>query len=188
MFRLSASVAGLLIVLTVAGGCAKKELLMPHSATAPYGVDFSGTWVIREEESASQVSINRAVSQTTGSGRRTSSRNRGGSSLVHVFLETGKRLKITQTTEGFFVSLDRSVVEEFRFGESRTISVGQIEAERVSGWDGAVYTVQTLDKKGMKLTDRFWLSDDKKVLLREITFRNRKKNDIVLMQFFDRAR
>ncbi len=104
-----------------------------------------------------------------------------------MFLETGKRLKITQTPEGFFVSLDRSVVEEFRFGESRTISVGQIEAERVSGWDGAVYTVQTLDKDGMKLTDRFWLSDDKKVLLREITFRNRNKNDIVLMQFFDKA-
>ena len=31
---------------------------------------------------------------------------------VHVFLETGRKLKITQTNDGLFVSFDRSVVEE----------------------------------------------------------------------------
>ncbi len=186
MFRATEKIAGLLVVLTIVGACATKEILYPHSATAPYGVDFSGTWVRRLDESASQASINRASSQASGSTKRSRSRHKGGASPVQVFLETGKRLKVIQTTEGFFVSLDRSVVEEFRFGESRTIHVGNIEADRVSGWDGAVYTVQTLDEKGTKLTDRFWLSDDGKVLLREITFRDRRMQEVVLMQFFDK--
>ena len=60
--------------------------------------------------------------------------------------ETGKSLKVTQTEHGFFVSLDRSVVEEFGFGENRIVTLGPIEAQRVSGWEGATYIVETLDE------------------------------------------
>jgi len=175
--------------LMALAACAATEpeiLLVPHSAVAPAGVDFSGTWVIREDESAGRRSINRALGQAGGLGKQSPSRQRNGKELVHVFLETGSTLKITQTQHGFFVSIDRSVVEEFRFGEKRMVNVGEIEGQRVSGWDGDVYTVQTLDKSGMKLIDRFWLSDDKEVLLREITFRGRKDEDASVMQFFDR--
>ena len=182
------------------GGCASKEILLPHSSVAPQGVDFSGTWHINEQESADRQSINRAVTQTDGvndssvggrpnqgSGQRgRASRNSGA--LVDVFLNTGDMLQIKQTPHGFFVSVDRSFVEEFRFGESRLISVGEIEVQRASGWDGPVYVVETLDKNGNKMTQRFWLSDDKKVLHREITFRGRKGETSSVIQFFRRTK
>ena len=119
------------------------------------------------------------------SGNSSSSRKR--SVLVHVFLETGESLKISQTSYAFFVSVDRSVVEEFRFGEHRSVNVGQIVGERVSGWDGPVYVVETKDKNGNKLIERFWLSDENSVLVREITFQGRKESTGTAMQFFDRT-
>ena len=67
------------------------------------------------------------------------------------------------------------------------INIGEIEAQRVSGWDGPVYMVQTLDQDGMKMIDRFWLDDDD-VLLREITFHGRKEETATVMQYFDRKR
>ncbi len=178
----------LLIVLSTIAACAGKEVLQPlaHGSVAPDGVDFSGTWVIREHESDGQRSINRAVSQVGGSKGRSSSKRKSTTGQVQVFLETGRLLKITQTADGFFVSIDRSIVEEFRFGENRMINVGEITAQRVSGWDGPVYMVQTLDEKGMMMIDRFWLGDSKDVLLREITFRGRNKNEATVMQYFDR--
>jgi hypothetical protein len=70
---------------------------------------------------------------------------------VYVFLETGAYLKVTQTAHALFVSFDRSVVEEFRFGESRIVSVGEVQAQRVTGWQGDSLTVETLDRNVMKL-------------------------------------
>jgi len=182
--------------------CGHNEVLTPFSATPPPGVDFSGTWDIREDDSASQRSIIRAIDETDGvkstspagrdsemrgKTRQSSRKGRSISGMAHVFLETGRRLKITQTQHGFFVSIDRSVVEEFRFGEQRIVSVGEIEAQRASGWEGDAYVVETLDKKGMKLIERFWLSEDKNTLNREITFRSRKRETATVTQFFDRA-
>jgi len=165
---------------------------VPRSAEPLEGVDFSGTWLLRDADSDDQRDIIRALRRAEGdkSGgkrprRTTSSRNK--SATAHVFLETGKLLKITQTPYGFFVSVDRSVVEEFRFGEHRDVNVGQIVAERVSGWDGPVYVVETRDKNGISLIERFWLSDDKTVLNREITFRGQKELIGTAMQFFDRT-
>lgn len=177
----------LMIVLTIVG-CAHREVLPPmsHGSVAPVGVDFSGTWVLRIDESDGQRSINRAVTQVGGYSNRASSKRKPGKGQVQVFLETGKLLKITQTIDGFFVSIDRSVVEEFRFGENRLINVGEIEAQRVSGWDGPVYMVQTLDKNGMRMVDRFWLSENENTLLREITFHGRNDESATVKQYFDR--
>jgi hypothetical protein len=178
----------LLIALSAIAGCAAKEVLqpLPNSSVAPDGVDFSGTWVMRDDESDGQRSINRAVSQVGGSSVNSSSKSGSKNGRVQVFLETGSQLKIIQTPDGFFVSLDRSVVEEFRFGENRIINIGEIEAQRVSGWDGPVYTVITLDSNGMKMIDRFWLGDNIDVLLREITFLGRNNEQATVNQFFDR--
>jgi len=158
-------------------GCATREVLEAHSAEPPGNVDFSGTWVIRGEDSADQRS--RRVQQDTRRDKR--------AGLVHVFLETGKTLQISQTPYGFFVSLDRSIVEEFRFGEVRTVSVGEIVGQRVSGWDGQIYVVETLDKNGMKLTERFSLNEGRDVLQREITFRSRKQVEETVVQQFDKV-
>ena len=181
----------LVVLLMTLAGCGSKEVLERRNGVAPDGVDFSGTWVIRENDSADQRSIRRAIIQTDGgkhteSKRRSASGRRKHSGLVDVFLETGRTLKITQTPYGFFVSVDRSVVEEFSFGEQRMVSVGNIVGQRVSGWDGSVYVVETLDKNGMKLTERFSVSEDKNVLQREITFRSRKKEEVTVVQRFDK--
>ena len=172
--------------------CATREPLVPHSAEPLEGVDFSGTWLLRDIDSADQRDVIRALrraegDKSGGTRSRKSASSRKRSALVHVFLETGSLLKIVQTPYAFFVSVDRSVVEEFRFGEHRSINVGQIVAERVSGWDGPVYVVETRDKNDIKLIERFWLSDDKSILNREITFLG--KNDLTgtAMQFFDKT-
>ena len=105
---------------------------------------------------------------------------------MHVFLETGNSLKVTQTPYALFISFDRAVVEEFRFGENRTVNVGEIEAQRVTGWDGSQLVVETLDKKGMKLTEQFQLLGAGDVLERRITFRNKKLEEQTIVQEFDR--
>ena len=181
--------ANLMLALTA---CATQEPLVPHSADPLEGVDFSGTWLLRDIDSDDQRDIIRALHRAEGDksgGKRSrkSANSRNRSALVHVFLETGKLLKIVQTPYAFFVSVDRSVVEEFRFGEHRSINVGQIVAERVSGWDGPVYVVETRDKNGIKLIERFWLSDDKSILNREITFLGKNELTGTATQFFDRT-
>ncbi len=107
--------------------------------------------------------------------------------LVYVFLETGTALKVTQTAHALFISFDRSVVEEFRFGESRLVSVGEVEAQRVTGWEGTQLVVETLDKNGIKLTERFHLTNGGATLQRQITFRSKKLEEETIVQEFDRA-
>ncbi len=153
---------------------------------------------MREIPPAERRRINDAIRKTDGvddralygrpsrsQGRRRSSSFKGG--LVYVFLETGSALKITQTSHALFISFDRSVVEEFRFGENRIISIGEIEAQRVTGWEGNQLVVETLDKNGMKMTEQFQLLDGGNTLERRITFRSRKLEEESIVQEFDRV-
>ena len=166
----------------------------------PAGTDLSGNWVMREVSPAERRRIMEAISKTDGVDdseffkRQPTPQNRSRSGsgsfkggLVYVFLETGTALKVTQTPHGLFISFDRSVVEEFRFGENRLISIGEIEAQRVTGWDGDQLVVETLDRNGMKLTERFQLTDNGNTLQRQITLRSKKLEEETIVQEFDRA-
>lgn len=108
-------------------------------------------------------------------------------SLVDVFVETGSRLKITQTDYGIFVSFDRSVVEEYNFGEQRQVNVGPVEASRVSGWDGTAYVVETMGRKGDKLVDRYWLEQGGAVLVRRVEIWDRSERNVSVEFIFDRV-
>ena len=145
--------------------CGSAKVLISKPATVPTGVDFSGSWVLTD---------------TSGTGRHREAREL----LVHVFFETGKSLKITQTASGLFVSFDRSVVEEYRFGENRRISVGAISAERVSGWEGAAYVIETLDDDGAKLVESWRLQDRGRGLQRNIEVWLKNQQKLSLMQDF----
>ena len=103
-----------------------------------------------------------------------------------MFLETGDSLKITQTEHGLFISFDRAIVEEFRFGENRMVNVGEVQAQRVTGWEGDMLVVETLDRNRMKLTERFRLSNAGRVLERSITLRSAKGEEETVLQLFDR--
>ncbi len=191
-----------LILPIVLCACASPEVLIPKFSAVPSGVDLSGQWKIRPESLQDQPRIREAIDRTDGvdnkrimremlnrqkdarHGTRRSGASSGG--LVHIFLQTGKSLKITQTPHALFVSFDRAVVKEYRFGEDRPVSVGQAKAHRVSGWEDNAYVIETLGEKGMKLTDRYSLADDNQQLIRQITLRSKAMEEVTIVQEFDR--
>lgn len=156
----------ILALMLTAGGCGSKVVLLTKPAVVPNGIDLSGQWLLRDTSGTTQPAAREA--------------------LVHVFLETGRSVKVTQTAAGLFVSFDRSVVEEYRFGEHRKVSVGEISADRVSGWEGNSYVIETLDKDGAILIDAYRLGDSGAELRRSIAIRLRNTNQLSLEQVFDR--
>ncbi len=183
-----------LLVVLLLGSCGSREVLESRPAANASGTSIAGNWQRREKAGDVARQLNRAIRETAGmpdrvivpfdNERRRPQRSKGG--LAHVFLKDGDNLKITQTPHGIFISFDRSVVEEYRFGENRMISLGQVEAQRVSGWDGDDYVVETLGRNGMKVTERFSLADGGTVLTREIVFRSRGKQEVVVTETFAR--
>ena len=184
--------------------CAAPEVLTPRDGTVPNGIDLSGNWQIQAASARDQRRIREAIRKTDGvadddlfgrnSSQSSQSRSRsrsgqisGSGGLVYVFLELGEALKITQTDHGLFISFDRSVVEEYRFGGSQVVSVGQVVAQRVVGWQDDTLIVETLDRNRMKLTERFRLIEDKQVLERTIVLRSKELEEETVVQLFDRV-
>jgi len=172
-------------------GCASKDVLPVRSAVVPAGIDFSGRWQLHDDSDdtnqrldEAEISAARGRNRISGKSQR-SSRNQG--SLVHVFLESGKNLKITQTQFGIFISFDRAIVEEYRFGEYRQINVGPVNAQRSSGWEQGAYIIETLDEDGNKLRERYQLENNGQLLIRHITIWKRKAVNLSLVQKFDKA-
>jgi hypothetical protein len=157
-------IAALAVLLAA---CSSGEVLITKPATVPVGLNFSGNWVVSENTGISQPEAREL--------------------LVHVFLEMGKTLKVTQTASGLFFSFDRSVVEEYRFGENRQISVGAIAASRVSGWEGQTYVIETLDEERGKLIETYRMEKGGSVLIRTIMILHRKDEKLSLEQVFNRV-
>jgi hypothetical protein len=159
-------------------------------------MDLSGQWVLRLADRETMQRIEDAGVEAAGGlekivpQQRTQSnqpaRSSNSGALVHVFLETGVRLKITQTASGLFISFDRSVVEEYRFGEKRVVSVGPVDADRVSGWEEDAYVIVTLDKDEAKMTERYSLSENGRVLVRSIVITDGNEQRLAIEQLFDR--
>lgn len=159
--------AALLVVGTLLTACGGNEILRTKSAEVPLGMDLSGDWVMTDGSGFSKREV-RDLS-------------------VHVFMEEGKTLGVTQTAAGLYFSFDRSVVEEYRFGENREISVGAISASRTSGWEGDGYVILTLDDNGAKLTDTYSLQGEGAVLRRTIVITYRNDVMLDLVQIFNRV-
>ena len=189
------------LVLFLLFACGAPEILLPKSAAVPPGVDLSGQWKMRPDSKREQPRVNEAIDRTDGVDSTTIRRemtsqqrrdgNRPGSGkskggLVGIFLKTADSLKIEQTPYALFVSFDRAVTREYRFGESRPINIGQADAHRVSGWDGDTYVIETLGEKHMKLTDEYSLSGEGKLLTRRITLRSKEMEEVTIIQIFDR--
>lgn len=190
--------AAVLCLLALAA-CASREVLLPYPAEPPAAVSFAGTWELRGDLAEIERRLSAAIRQTDGvrdgslqrepvnpnrPGRRSSGRISGG--LVYVFFENGRQLKITQTNSALFVSFDRAVVEEYRFGENREIRVGQASAQRVSGWENGDYVIETLDRNGMKLTERYQLAADGQALTRRVTFRGKNDDTVTVIIMYRR--
>jgi hypothetical protein len=153
--------------LALAGCAAERERLAPKSAVVPAGIDLSGQWRLVGKDA---LAMRRPAADT----------------LVSVFLETGTALKVTQTDHGLFISFDRAVVEEYRFGELREVSVGPVVANRASGWDGDRYVIETLDEDGVKLLESYRLENSGTSLLRTIEILRRDSRQLDVRQVFER--
>lgn len=196
----------LLLAYLVAGCAGAPELqLTPGGETAPVDVDLTGYWRLRDADtdplrnfsqegfigpgSTERVvrltrEIRRNDKQAPKSGGR---RDRRRAALAQVFLETGEDVKITQTVDGLFISYDRSVVEEYIFGEHRVATVGPVAAERASGWQDANYIIETLDEDGVLLRERWYLDDPGSQLRRDVEFLEKDEVVYSVTQVFDRA-
>ena len=196
-FRISAA----LLFLPILFGCGHREIMEPYPANNTSNVNLAGNWALRGDKAAIARQLNKAIRDTDGArdgvhvapqardrrGRTGSRAGRINAGLVYVFFKNGDSLKITQTPSALFISFDRAIVEEYRFGEMRNINVGQAEAQRVSGWDGSDYVIGTLDRNGMKLSERYSLSADRKTLTRQIIFRGKNKESVSVVQAFIRV-
>lgn len=193
---------GLVLLILSAAGCASVAgpQLLPYSPVVPDGVDLSGRWLLRDADSdplirfshqgfigpGSAADVLRLARNRQGAVRlEPRGGTRGQAALAQVFLETGSDVRLTQTGEGLFISYDRSIVEEYLFGEHRAASVGPVIAERVSGWDGPRYVIQTLDEDGVLLTERWYLEDE--ALKRDVAFSEGDVVQYAVTQSFDRA-
>jgi len=175
---------------TLLAGCVSPPTLETKSATVPAGVDLSGQWRLKDEsaDTIRQIVEDRRRA-AGGSGFRDPRRARSSKKdpLLHVFLETGTRLKITQTNSGLFISFDRAIVEEYRFGENRQVAVGPVAAVRASGWEDDGYLIETLGDKGNLLVERYLLEDDGRLLLRQISIFKKDELLLSVVQKFDRV-
>lgn len=178
------AVLGFLIL----AGCSSAPVLVSKDPTVPMGVDLSGRWVIRGDSSNQRFLANSGEERLIPSSRVQRSRRQRSPSgaTVHVFIEFGESLKITQTEHGIFVSYDRSIVEEFTFGENRLVSIGPIEAMRVSGWEGQSFVVETVDDTGTTLHEAWYLDADGAVLMRDVRISKGQTDSYKLQQVFDR--
>ncbi len=185
MFMLAA------VILT---GCSSKLVLLSKDSGIPAGIDLSGHWTLRGDPGSDikaghdrelQIRIPRESTVERPTRSRSAGRSSGPS--VQLFLESGTSLKITQTGEGLFISFDRSVVEEYTFGENRVVAIGPIEAQRVSGWEGRAFVVETLDDQGSVMTESWRLDDNGNTLVRDITVVRGGKQNSFSRQRFDRA-
>jgi len=187
----------LLLACVVLAACASRPELISKSAVVPAGIDLSGQWRLRAGSGSTpppaaggELTIRIPPKDSrANTGRRPpgGSSGRSSGSAVHVFLETGDSLKISQTAHGLFISFDRAVVEEYTFGENRVVSIGPIEAQRVSGWLEGAFVVETMDAQGSVLTESWRLHEGGNVLVREISVTKNDREQFSSQQRFDRS-
>ena len=185
-----------MLVAVLIVSCSMIEPLPPRNGINANDIDLSGNWVLRQESGSrtgsagaeeETILIPRRINTHARRAPRSSRDSSSDGSAVHLFLESGEALRITQTLHGIFISFDRAIVEEFTFGENRIVSVGPIEAQRVSGWDADDFIAETMDEKGTVLTERWSLAENGSVLLREIAVVEREEVTFSTMQVFDRG-
>ena len=184
-----------LILLTA---CASNEVLNKLPIKAEAEIDISGRWVFVGDYQSNQKKIDKAIDQSSGiiyrriktTGVFTETQNASSKKnawgVSHLFFKNAKILRITQTDYALYIDFNRSIVEEYNFGELKKITIGNVNASRSSGWNGTQYQIDTLDNHGMKITEKYTISDDMNILTRSIVFRDKSLHDTKIIQNFKR--
>jgi len=181
-----------LMALLLASCASQLPELVTKGAAAPAGIDLSGSWIFRADPSERRlqpqeegIRIGREQSSRRRQLETRSSKRRDSGMSAQVFIENGENVKLTQTEYGLFISYDRSVVEEFTFGENRKVTIGPIEAQRVSGWEGNKFIAETRDAAGNILVET-WALQEKDILVRSLRILDRDQEKFEQQQIFDR--
>ncbi|MGI9264542.1 MAG: hypothetical protein ACR2QU_06415 [Gammaproteobacteria bacterium] len=182
----------LLVFMALLAGCAAPDPLPPKDAVVPAGLDLSGQWQLRSESTDSNREIQDVRREFSGEqeslipkSTKKRSKRKSDDVQVHVFLEAGASLKLTQTEHGLFISFDRAIVEEYRFGEQRMVNVGAIYAERVSGWEDGAYVIVTRGREGGMLVESYRLADND-TMVRTVQINTKDATRLDIEQIFDR--
>lgn len=168
--------------------CASRPALEPRPGGNPEQVDLSGDWVLRTGDelpvsTEETIRVPKSLTRRQVETQRTRPGRRSREASVYLFLESGKVLKVTQTDYGLFFSFDRAVVEEYNFGENRVVTIGPVRAQRVSGWEGRSFVIETLDEGGHVMTERWQLENG--TLLRDIAIAKGDDTSFSQQQVFD---
>ena len=107
---------GMLLVILLLVACAARPTLEPRPGGNPEQIDLSGTWALRAGgempvDNEQTIRIPRRSQKDDAEMRQPVRSTRARGSSVHLFLESGKTLKVSQTDYGLFFSFDRAVVE-----------------------------------------------------------------------------
>ncbi len=171
--------------------CSSTPPLEAKSAANGGGVDLSGNWTLRGGDAVQAPRVADGEQPfripRRSSPNRVPRQTRADGDSVSIFLEQGRTLRISQTEHGLFISFDRAVVEEYTFGEDRTVSVGPIKAQRVSGWEGSTFVVETLDQDGVLLRESWALGGEGATLVRRIAVSKGEAERLATEQVFDRS-
>ncbi len=188
MLRITTLLALAAILLA---GCSSTPPLEPKAAVNTGSVDLSGDWTLRGADGAPPKLLEDGEQPfripKRAANRKPERPQRSEGTAVRVFLETGRTVRISQTEYGLFISFDRAIVEEYTFGENRIVAVGPIQAQRVSGWDGNAFVVETRDKEGALLSESWFLSDAGETLVRRIAITKKDVEEFSAEQQFDRS-
>ncbi len=184
-----------LIFLTA---CASNEALNKLPIKSETEINISGRWIFVGDYQSNQKKINKAIDRSSGiiyrrikttgvfSEVQDTRPKKNAWGVAHLFFKNAKILRITQTDYALYIDFNRSIVEEYNFGELKKITIGNVSASRSSGWNGIQYQIDTLDDHGMKITEKYTISDDINTLRRSIVFRDKNLHDTEIIQNFKR--
>lgn len=187
-----------LFFIFLLSSCASIEELDKYSNKNTSKTDLNGSWEFIGNFEDNKKSIASAVKKTSDviyqSIKTTGVFDRNNLSKVkpnsrgvaHLFFENSKKIKITQTNYSLFINFNRSVVEEYSFGEVKKITLGNVIARRSSGWVNNSYRIETLDDYGMKITEEYKLTGSSNNLERMLIFRDRDLNEIRILQIYQK--
>ncbi len=188
-----------LFFIFLLSSCASIEELDKYSNKNTSKTDLNGSWEFIGNFEDNKKSIASAVKKTSDviyqSIKTTGVFDRNNLSKVkpnsrgvaHLFFENTKKIKITQTNYSLFINFNRSVVEEYSFGEVKKITLGNVIARRSSGWVNNSYRIETLDDYGMKITEEYKLTGSSNNLERMLIFRDRDLNEIRILQIYQKG-
>ena len=183
----------------ILNGCATPETPNKFGLLENSTINMNGYWEYIGDYNENEKQIISAIKDSSGvvyraikttgvfDGKSNEKVRKNSRGVAHLFFENSKKIQITQTNYSIFINFDRSIVEEYSFGELKKIQLGNVSAMRSSGWVDKSYFIETLDAYGMKITEKYSLTANNN-LERIIIFRDNKMNDVKIEQLYRKTK